>query len=269
MKQLLYRLKRKILTRTQLTREKRDEVIEKWTGQIPAHQVQADDIFIVGYPKSGNTWCQNLIAGIIFGAQSEFVNDRLIQDLVPDLQHKKYYKRFIDPMFFKSHHLPRPEFKRVIYLVRDGRDAMVSFYHHNVAIHGRIDFYKMAIEGQGISNKWVDHVQAWLENPYQAEMIIVQYEKLKTEPIAELQKICQFVGINRSESQLEEVIEACSFSTMQQKEETWGWDDPAWPKQHNFVRKGEIGNYSEEMPKEVLEAFLVEAGQTLKQLGYA
>ena len=32
----------------------------------PIRQSQPEDIFIVGYPKSGNTWFQNLISGIVY-----------------------------------------------------------------------------------------------------------------------------------------------------------------------------------------------------------
>src|ERR1017187_5491754 len=73
-----------------------------------------EDIFIVGYPKSGNTWIQNMVAGVVFGVNPVLTPDTLIQDLVPDVHYRLYYKRYGTPMFFKSHHLPRPEYKRVI-----------------------------------------------------------------------------------------------------------------------------------------------------------
>ena len=92
------------------------------------------DIFIAGYPKSGNSWFQELIAGVVYGVMPEFSLPALVHELVPDVHFKAFYQRFNTPMFFKTHSLPRPEYKRVVYLLRDGRDAMVSYFHHSSAV---------------------------------------------------------------------------------------------------------------------------------------
>ena len=34
--------------------------------------INSSDIFVVGYPKSGNTWVQYLIAGVVFGVDTRF-----------------------------------------------------------------------------------------------------------------------------------------------------------------------------------------------------
>src|SRR5579862_9101604 len=87
------------------------------------------DIFVVAYPKSGVTWMQYLLAGLIFGIDARHAHDSLVQDLVPDVHQRTFYRRHMTPTFFKTHHLPQPEYRRVIYLVRDGRDVMVSYFH--------------------------------------------------------------------------------------------------------------------------------------------
>ena len=91
-------------------------------GYAPIREARPEDVFIVGYPRTGNTWFQNLVSGVVFGADPELTPDSVIQELVPDVHAKQYYKRFGTPTFFKSHDLPAPEHKRVIYLLRDGRD---------------------------------------------------------------------------------------------------------------------------------------------------
>src|SRR5215208_2620625 len=103
-------------------------------GLVPITQVSATDIFIVGYPKSGNTWFQNLVCSVNFGVHPEFTPNTLIQDLVPDVHAKPYYKRYEGPTFFKTHHLPREEYRRGIYLLRDGRDVMVSYFSFKNAL---------------------------------------------------------------------------------------------------------------------------------------
>jgi hypothetical protein len=237
------------------------------TNWYPIIEYSPEDVFIVGYPKSGHTWFQNLVVGIVYGLAPEYIPDTLVQEIVPDVHYKHYYKRYGTPMFFKSHHLPQPEYKRVVYLLRDGRDVMVSLYHHNAALtKEEVDFMGL-VQGGGDMGGWHKHVEAWLSNPYGAEMLIVKYEDLQ-QGERELARFCAFVGIERDKALLEKVYEGASFAKMRLKEVQSGWDDPRWPKDKPFVRRGQIGSYKDEMPQEILEAFMSVAGETLHKCGY-
>ena len=48
----------------------------------------------------------------------------------------------------------------------------------------------------------------------------------------------------------------------------FGWDDPSWPQDHDFVRRGIAGSYRDEMPADMLELFMDVAGPTLRRAGY-
>ncbi len=235
----------------------------------PIAETDPADVFIAAYPKSGNTWFQNLVVGAIYGLDPEHVPDRLVQDLVPDVHYKACYKRYRTPTFFKTHHLPRPEYRRVVYLLRDGRDALVSFWHHQQALQGgAVDFLKMVQEGEGLPCKWHRHVEEWAANPFGASMLTIRYEDLQREPVRELARFCAFVGEPRETAVLERAAAKSSFGEMRKREERFGWDNAAWPKDKPFVRRGVVGSYRDEMPAEVLTAFLAEAGQTLRKYGY-
>jgi hypothetical protein len=240
-------------------------------GCMPMTQFAEEDVFIVGYPKSGNTWFQDIVAALAFGALPEFAPQLLVQDLVPDAgASATYYKRYATPMFFKSHALPAPDHKRVVYLLRDGRDAMVSFYHHIVAMENRkVDFLETVQTGKGLFPcKWHEHVQAWLANPFQAKMIVIKYEELKSNTARELQRFCDFAGLKRSPEFLQMIAEGTAFEKMRDKEIKLGSGDPRWPKDKTFRRRGAAGSYKDEMPPEVLSAFLKDSGDTLRQCGY-
>jgi cephalosporin hydroxylase len=239
-------------------------------GWHPIHQTGAQDVFIVGYPKSGNTWYQNLVSGLVFGCNPALTSDHVIQELVPDVHSKKFFRRFGDRAFFKSHHLPRREYRHVVYLLRDGRDAMVSYFHHLNALNPTpVDFARIVKDGEGLfPGKWSDHVNAWMENPFKARLIVVRYEDLKRDCLKELRRLCEFLEIEREDSWLQLVAEGAEFSRMQNKESTQGWANSAWPKDKKFVRRGEVGSYRDEMSPEVLDCFLAEASETLAKHGY-
>ena len=235
--------------------------------------VEPSDIFIVGYPKSGNTWFQNLVAGAAFGVMPEYAPPSLIQgDLIPGIHRKRFYKRYASPMFFKSHHLPQQQYRRVVYLLRDGRDVMVSYFRMLQARGTAVEFMEMVRAGQHLfPGKWHEHVRSWLENPFQAEMLVIKYEDLHADPVRELRRFCVFAGIDRSEALLKAVCESAAFSKLQEREQRMGrtYKDPNWKPEKLFFRRGVVGSHQDEMPKEVLEVFMQESAETLKAAGYS
>jgi len=238
-------------------------------GHVPMPQFSEEDVFIVGYPKSGNTWFQDIAAGLAFGMLPEFAPPSLVRGLVPDVGAFPHYKRYITPMFFKSHAMPVPDYKRVVYLLRDGRDAMVSFHHHIAAMENRsVDFLETVQTGRSLPCKWHEHVEAWLDNPFQAKMIVIKYEELKKNTVHELQRFCDFAGLKRSPEFLKMIAEGTGFEKMRDKEIKLGVGDPQWPKGKTFRRRGSVGSYKDEMPPEVLNAFLKDSAGTLRRCGY-
>lgn len=231
-----------------------------------------EDVFIVGYPKSGNTWVQSLIAGILYGIDTEILPDSLVQEIVPDVHFNKFFKRFSDITFFKSHHLPRRNYKKVIYLVRDGRDVMLSYLSWN-RIQGAADFLEdMIIDGKGLfPSKWNEHVEQWHENSFNAEILYIRYEDLLVSPNDELKKICDFSGMSRSGTIIKRAVDGCSFKKMQQKESRFGISDTRWKGDSNknrFFRQGRAGSYKTEFPEELLSLFEKQSRKALDLFGY-
>jgi hypothetical protein len=227
------------------------------------------DVFIAGYPKSGNTWMQYLLAGSIFGSDARLAPDSLIQDLVPDVHYKEFYRRYLTPTFFKTHELPHPRHRRVIYLVRDGRDVMVSYFHHLTALGKSLDFGKLVATGEGLFPcLWHEHIEAWTANPYGAQMIMISYEMLRRDTMTELRRICDFAGLERETIALKSVVENSTFEVLREKEKKFGWSDPLWPKDKPFLRRGKVGSFKDEMPGMVLQAFMKHSEPTMKRLGY-
>jgi len=236
---------------------------------IPISEVDDNDIFIAGYPKSGNTWMQNLIAGALYGIDTSLLPDKLTQEIVPDVHAKKYYKRFGDTTFFKTHELPEPHMKNVIHLVRDGRDVMASYYAMNKALNMSITLEDMILNGEGIfPSKWHIHTKEWLSNPFNAKVIIIKYEGLIEDAENELKKALDFFNIKRSDNIISQSVNGNTFNEMQRKEKEHGWYNTNWDKNEKFIRKGKIGSYKTEIPPELIKAFEKEAFKELEKFKY-
>ncbi|MEY2881913.1 MAG: hypothetical protein RLZZ15_4293 [Verrucomicrobiota bacterium] len=244
----------------------------RWTGPFTglrlAHDHEARDVFVVGFPKSGHTWVQYLFAGLA-GLDTAQCADALVQELVPDLQSHLAYRRYMEPVVFKSHLLPRADYRRVIYLLRDGRDAMVSYFHHHNAIFPAVDFPTLIRRAPHLDARWHEHVEAWLANPHGAELLVVRYEELKRDPIAGLRRMADFAGLAATDDQIARAVAGAAFEKQKKREAEKGWEDKNWPKAHPFVRRGAVGSHRDEMPAEALALFEAEAGPTLRKLGYA
>ena len=88
-----------------------------------------DDVFIVSYPRSGNTWTRFLIANLIYPEEAiTFAN---MEWKIPDVYKntRRQLLRTPRPRILKSHEYFDPRYKKVIYIVRDPRDVALSYYH--------------------------------------------------------------------------------------------------------------------------------------------
>jgi hypothetical protein len=158
-----------------------------------------------------------------------------------------------------------------VYLLRDGRDVLVSYWHYREALDGvDYDFLTFVSEIFLYPCPWEQHVSAWLDNPFGAQVLVIRFEDLIHEPVRELKRFCDFAGISRDTGHLIGSAEAASFQNSRNRELRMGhgWPDYPFPRDKSFFRRGEVGSYKEEMPHEVLEKFLADAGETMRRCGY-
>jgi hypothetical protein len=255
------------------------KLIKKWMDKLGSSYFNLsaiddtlpEDLFIAGYPKSGNTWLQNIVVELLYDVDSSKISDPLLQELVPDVHFKRYYKRFIGSMPFKTHFLPHPKYRRVLYIVRDGRDVMTSYYHYLTALgHGYNSIGDLIKKGDNLfPSSWDKHVRDWVDNPYKADMLIVRYEDLLNSPKETIVQVAEFLDLNVTMSKIEKTINRTSFLTMQKKEKKLGWEDERqWPKGKLFVRRGISGGFKDEMTLEEVQLFNDKSRGMLDHFGY-
>lgn len=251
-----------------------EDLVQSATGLECAGKIKPADVILAGYPKSGNTWLQYMLADLYFGIDASGARDEVIQNLVPalDSRYGRYFRRYADPMVLRTHDFPRPEFRRVIYLIRDGRDVLTSY----------VNYLKLWKENEHLDPArmmesrflgipaWEDHVAAWAENPFGAEIHRVRYEDLKSDPAGELKGICEFIGMEVSPEKIGRAVEHSRFEVMREREKKLGWSqqNTGFPQEGGFVRRGEVGSYKDELSKKEQEIFLKKAEPMLRLHGY-
>src|SRR5271166_567305 len=91
--------------------------------------VLPDDIFLVSYPKSVNTWTRFLVANLLYPEKHpDFSN---INELIPDPEalSQRHLLSMPRPRALKSHQYFDPRYQKIVYVVRDPRDVALSQYH--------------------------------------------------------------------------------------------------------------------------------------------
>lgn len=227
------------------------------------------DVFLCGWLKSGNTWCQRLLSGIYWGVDTEVLTDQLAQALVPDVHFKEFIERFGPTMLWKSHHLPAPTYRRVIHLVRDGRDATLSYWHMLRRAEPSLTLEDMfSSEESRWHASWEHHCSEWVRNPFGAEILRVRYEDLLSDPLRQLRSMADFLGRPRPDERLWEIYRGASIGNMRKIAESSGWANPDSRLTQNFLRRGEAESWRSEVPPPLIEQFNKRCGRVLLELGY-
>jgi hypothetical protein len=237
-------------------------------GLYPIDQTSPQDVFIVGYPKSGNTLLQHIIAHLVYGV-NESAGRTLVHLITPDVHGNSHYFRMNDRSFFKSHELPMPKHRNVIYIVRDGREATLSYYHMMRNMGHRVshqDVYSGKVTRFG--GDWHEHVGKWEANPYQANLLWLRFEDLTSDKIGELRKMCEFLELDRTDRELAEVEKLTSLEHMKRVERRSDWkkaNESVFKKPACFVRQGKTNSFRDEVDPGVLADFELRSGPVLQR----
>ena len=233
------------------------------------NKVTEQDIILAGYPKSGNTWLSNVLASVYYGLDGQYLPQNLSFELVPPIKGRPFYKRFTSPMIFKTHELPKEGFRKVVLLVRDGRDVIVSYKKMKEKQNVNTSYKEMIIDGKGIYPcRWHEYYKQWEQNPYNADIYLVRFEDLKSDTFKELNLILNFLDIQRSPEAILKAIEGNSLDQMKRKEKLYGHNNNSFKGKSGFFRKGQSGNYENEIDAELLSIFKKESHELLEKYNY-
>lgn len=216
--------------------------------------VWPDDLFLVSYPRSGNTWLRFLVGNMV--SLEEPVTFANIEARVPDIYRNtdRQLQKVARPRFLKSHECFDPRYRKVIYLVRDPRDVVVSYYHYFRKLgqisqtHSVEDFVLDFVSGRLDSfGTWGENVGSWLgAREGDDQILFLRYEDLVSQISVQVRKIALFLELTLSEEALESAVEQSSFDRMQALEtrQSGSWATIARTNRDiPFVRQGQVGGW--------------------------
>jgi hypothetical protein len=239
----------------------------------------ADDVWIVSYPKSGNTWTRFLIANLV--AADRVVDWSNIERIVPDIYINRdpLFKDLPRPRYFKSHEGYRPEYRRVVFIVRDPRDVAVSYYHFvrkakTLPVDATMDdfmarFLDGTIDPYG---SWGENVGSWLGARGGSDnFLIVRYEDLQKNTERELARIAQMLGIAADERLLQQAVENSRADRMRQLEREQQGAHKFLKSSRSdipFVRAAKSGQWQTDLSHEAVQQIEAAWGPVMRQLRY-
>ncbi|SRR6266849_1522283 len=241
-------------------------------------EVFDDDAFIVSFPKSGNTWTRFLIANLLH--PEEPANFGNIDRLIPESEGltRNQLACVPRPRIMKSHDYFDARFRKVIYIVRDPRDVVVSQFHffrkrRRISDDDSIEqFVTRFVAGETCDyGSWGTNVASWLATRQNSpDFLLLRYEDMVTQTSAELARISSFLGVRATPELVVQAVERSSADQMRKLE---GANATALVTKNSrqdvpFVRSAKAGGWRTGLPEKSAVELETAWAPLMKWLGY-
>ncbi len=242
-----------------------------------------DSVLIVEYPKSGGTWLAQLISGCL------------------DLPFPRNQYPIFKKAVYHSHYQPKFSIhknKHIVWLLRDGRDIMVSSYFHHLVWNDKnqgdpklVNYYRNKLNFKDFTDintnlakyieflftdkpskfvffnypgNWRDYNQKWLNiREKQENITLVKYEDMLEDTFLEVNKLLHAIlpDTNIDLNHIQKVVDKYSFENQTRRK-------PGEENTNSFLRKGISGDWKNYFNDDAKRIFKKYAGEILVQMGY-
>ena len=227
-------------------------------------------LWLASYPRSGNTFFR-VVLHHVYNLKTFSVYDEAEAGVADVTGHEKLPAPLAElaaapeTYIIKTHNLPQDN-APAVYLIRDGRDAIVSHANYLLSFRMKgkeIPFpddpacrFERVLEDL-IADKprfggWSTNVRAWAGR-LRAKTVVIRFEDLIASPQAEVEKGIAALGLNLGV--LSGVV-VPDFASLQ-------------AQSPEFFRKGKPGAGRDEMPERLHQLFLRHHRVVMEQFGYS
>jgi hypothetical protein len=244
-------------------------------------RVYPDDTFIVSFARSGNLWTRFLVANLLHPDTEIRLSD--IERLVPDTSNKSHraLKGIPRPRFIKTHNYYDHRYQKVIYIVRDPRDVMLSYYHFqrkyrqiddSYPLERYVDNFIDGSLGTEIWGTWYSNVSTWVMTRHKdPDFLLLRYEDMIEDTSRELTRLAAFLSVDSSPSRLNEVIRLSSATRLREleKQEAQVWIGTKDQRQDiPMIGAATSGGWRTALPKECVARIEAAWGDLMSAMGY-
>ena len=231
-----------------------------------------NDVYVISFPKCGRTWLRILISKALIEhynldvSKELYLNPHklcLLNSSIPridfchdDTPHWKLPEELsTDKSMYKKH--------KVIFLVRDPRDVIISFYFQKRERRNNYndDINRFIYERNGGVETIVKYYNIWFkQREVPEDFLLLKYEDLVNNTQEELKKVLQFIGLVKiDDNAIKKAVEFSSFNNMRKLEEEDFFSDErlrarSKGDEGSFkTRKGKIGGYKDYLNEEEIK----------------
>jgi 8-oxo-dGTP pyrophosphatase MutT (NUDIX family) len=255
-----------------------DEILEKLENKTDIDvfkkansfiNINLSDCVLVSFPKCGRTWLAMILSRILQKKYGLLLQDIMSLEKITFPEKKLPGITMVhedDPQLKKPNELSKDKRyilnKKIIFLIRDPRDVIVSWYFHQAFRRNRYDknlsdFLK---KSRGGFETIIEYYNIWLKYIKNPNFLLVKYEDLSKNPKKEIQKILTFLEIKGiRQGLIKKSIKESSFEKMKEMEKNNVFGvkrlmpkDVKDPRSFK-VRSGKVGSYKKYLSKKEIE----------------
>jgi hypothetical protein len=242
--------------------------------------VYPDDTFLVSFPRSGNTWTRFLVCNLI--NPDDPVNFAQLESRIPEIYDvtDRSLRAFPRPRIIKSHECFDPRYKKIVYIVRDPRDVLISYYEfqlkrrvisEELSLEEFVPLF-MESEIEPKTGSWRDHVVSWTATRGgQKNFLLLRYEDMIADTQKESTKIASFLGLDSNSERIARAVVLSSADRMRklEKEQSRQWKETKKTRQDKpFVRKAASGGWKTILSEKSVAQIESAWGDVMRSAGY-
>ncbi|CAK8681124.1 unnamed protein product [Clavelina lepadiformis] len=227
------------------------------------------DVLVASYPKTGTTWLTNIVRNIIYFDHIEILE--MLKSVTPihtyieggtpmnfELMQKLPWNRKIWGTHLPAKLVNMKRLKengcKVLYIIRNPNDQLLSWFKMSKTFpfnHNKVtdqfyptewnSFFETFVNGmQPLLSKegewYPDHILSYYPYRNDDNVLFVVFENLKTNTKEEIGRIAEFLGVQRTEEEINHIVQLSSFKSMKESA-------ARFYEELKFFREGEVADW--------------------------